>query len=458
MTSNEPMNKKTVFAWSMYDFANSSFTTLVVTFVYSVFFAKTMAADEIQGTALWTQGVSITAIVVALLSPIMGALADRGGYRKAFMLLFTVVCIVGTVMLYFQLPYEETVGRGIAPHTMHALLWFVIANIAFEMGCVFYNAFLPDIAPPSKIGRISGYGWALGYMGGLLCLFAAFVGLVFPETPLFGISKDAGQHIRSTNLLVAGWFALFSIPTFLILKEDKSAVSPPGTNLIRASFSQLRRTFSEIQRFRQVVRLLIAKMVYNDGLVTIFAMGGVYAAVAFGFSFEKVLVFGLVTNISAGIGAYFFGFIDDRLGGKKTIAITIVGLFASTLIATIAPTESIHLLGLSLPGEVFLWLAGLMIGIFSGPNQAASRSLLGRFAPPEKENEFYGFFAFSGKATAFVGPLLFGLLTTQFQSARAGISVILLLFLVGGILLLWVDEEEGIARAGRTEFSVEESV
>ncbi len=450
MTNDSLLNRKTVFAWSMYDFANSSFTTLVVTFVYSVFFAKTMAADEIQGTALWTQGVSMTAIAVALLSPIMGALADRGGYRKAFLLLFTAVCVVATTILYFQLPYETTVERGIAPQAMYALFWFVIANIAFEMGCVFYNAFLPDIAPPAKIGRVSGYGWALGYLGGLLCLSVAFAGLVFPETPLFGLSKDAGQHIRATNLLVAGWFALFSIPTFLILKEDKSAVSPPGTNLIRASFRQLANTFAEIRRFRQVVRLLIAKMIYNDGLVTIFAMGGVYAAVAFGFSFEKVLVFGLVTNVSAGIGAYFFGFIDDRLGGKKTIAITIVGLFTSTLIATLAPNAVVHVLGFAFPGEVFLWLAGLMIGIFSGPNQAASRSLLGRFAPPEKENEFYGFFAFSGKATAFVGPMLFGVLTTVFQSARAGISAILVLFLIGGVLLQWVNEKEGIALGGRT--------
>jgi UMF1 family MFS transporter len=164
-----------------------------------------------------------------------------------------------------------------------------------------------------------------------------------------------------------------------------------------------------------------------------------------------VLVFGLVTNVSAGIGAYFFGFLDDRLGGKRTIGITIVGLFLSTLIATVAPNEVVHILGVSFPGEAFLWLAGLCIGIFSGPNQAASRSLLGRFAPPEKENEFYGFFAFSGKATAFIGPFLFGSMTSWFHSARAGISIILLLFLVGGVLLYWVNEAEGIARAGRME-------
>lgn len=430
-------DKPAVFSWAMYDFANSSFTTLVVTFVYGAFFTKLMAADEIIGTALWSRGVTITAIVVALLSPLMGALADRGGYRKLFLFISTVVCIAGTVMLYFPEPYEALAAAGMPSQAIQALVWFVIANIAFEMGGVFYNAFLPDLAPGNKIGRISGYGWALGYVGGLLCMMIAFAALVFPETPWFGISTDAGQNIRATNLLVAGWFALFSIPMFLYVKEDRSQVQPSNGNLLRESFGQLAQTFKEIQPYRQVVRLLVARLFYNDGLVTIFAFGGIYAGITFGFGFDEIVLFGIVLNITAGLGAFLMGFLDDKIGGKRTIQITLIGLSLATLLGVLAPNK------------LWFWVAGIFIGIFSGPNQSASRSLLGRFVPPDKENEFYGFFAFSGKATAFMGPFLFGILTTTFGTQRAGVAAVLVFFLIGGLILRAVDEKEGVALAGR---------
>ncbi len=440
-----------MFAWSMYDFANSSFTTLVVTFVYAYFFSKLMAADDIAGTAWWTRGVAISAIAVAVLSPIMGALADRGGYRKAFMLFFTVVCVASTFALHFALPYETTQQLGIAPQTFRALILFVVANVAFEMGGVFYNAFLPDIAPPGMIGRVSGYGWALGYLGGLLCLAVALVGLVWPEAPVLGFSTEGSANIRATNLLVAVWFALFSIPTFLVLKEDRSAISPKGTNVLTAGFKQLMGTFAEIRKYRQIVRLLIARLVYNDGLVTIFAMGGIYVGLVFDFSFDEVMVFGIVTNVFAGLGAWLFGFVDDKIGGKRTIALTIAGLSLASLIAWMAPDRLVSFMGFSFEGRTLLWIVGAGIGIFAGPNQSASRSLLGRFVPPKKENEFFGFYAFSGKATAFLGPFLFGVLTSQFGTQRAGIVAVLALFLIGGILLFWVNEAEGIELAKRTE-------
>jgi UMF1 family MFS transporter len=420
-------DRRAVWSWALYDFANSPFTTLVVTFVYAAYFTRAIAPDEISGTTLWSRGVTITALTVALLSPLAGALADRGGYRKLFLLLSTVICVGGTLALYPVLPGDTT----------RALVFFVIANIAFEMGMVFYNAFLPDIAPRHRIGRISGFGWALGYVGGLLALVLALVALVLPEQPWLGISKEAGENIRATNLMVAVWFAVFSLPIFLWVKEDKSRITRGGS-ILRASFGQLASTFREVRGYRQVVRFLVARMIYNDALVTVFAFGGIYAAGTFGFTQSEIIVFGIVLNLTAGLGAWVMGNLDDRLGGKKTLLISIVGLSVASLLAVVSPNK------------VLFWVAGIVIGIFAGPNQAASRSLMGRFVPPEKENEFYGFFAFSGKATAFVGPFLLGSLTRLFDSQRAGVSCVIVLFVLGGLLLLSVDEREGIEAADRT--------
>lgn len=426
MTSSSSHDARSVWSWAGYDFANSPFTTLVVTFIYATFFTQVIAPDAIRGTALWSRGVTATAIAVALLSPIFGALADRGGYRKRFLAISTIAAIGGTLSLYGVLPGE--VGQ--------ALFWFVLANVSFEMGLVFYNAFLPDIAPAERIGRISGYGWALGYAGGLIALILALVTLVQPEVPWFGFSKVDGENIRATNLLVAAWFAIFSVPIFLWVKEDRSAVSPPG-RIVSETWTQLVRTFTEIRQYRQVVRFLFARLLYNDGLITVFAFGGIYAAGTFGFSMEDILVFGIVLNVTAGLGAFAFGFLDDSLGGKKTLLVTLVGLMAATLLAVLAPSRS------------WFWVAGILIGIFVGPNQSASRSLMGRFVPPDKENEFFGFFAFSGKATAFLGPFLLGVLTEAFDTQRAGVAVVLALLAVGFVALLAVDEREGIEVAGR---------
>ena len=411
----------------MYDFANSAFTTLVVTFIYSTYFVKSLASSEIIGTTLWSRGVTFSAIAVALVSPLAGALADRGGYRKSFLLVTTIIAVVATTVLYTATPGQ----------VMKALLWFAIANFAFEMGNVFYNAFLPDIAPREYIGRISGYGWGLGYIGGLLAMGIAMVGFVSAETPWFGFTKEAGANIRATNLLVAVWFAFFSIPIFLWVREKKAPVTQVR-GLLAASYRQLTRTFREARQYREIIKLLIARLVYNDGLITIFAFGGIYAAGTFGFTFTEIMIFGIVLNVAAGIGAFVMGFFDDLLGGKRTIQISLVFLIVATLLAIFTHSKTVF------------WVSGIMVGFFAGPNQSASRSLLGRFVPPEKENEFFGLFAFSGKATAFLGPLALGELTRVFHSQRAGVSIVAVLFVAGIVLLKWVDEKEGIRAAGRT--------
>lgn len=422
-------DRRAVWSWALYDFANSAFTTLVVTFVYATYFTQAIAADEITGTALWTRGVTITAIAVAVLSPFLGAMADRGGLRKRYLMIATVICVAGTTMTFFAEPGD----------VMQALVWVVIANIAYEIGLVFYNAFLPDLAPPDRIGRISGAAWGLGYAGGLVALAIGLFVFVLPEVAPFGLDKAMGEHVRATNLLVAAWFAVFAIPAFLFIREERPAERRSTWSLFSSTAREMGETFRSLGRYRQIVRLLVARLFYNDGLVTIFSLGGIYAAGTFGFTTEEIIYFGMALNVAAGLGAFLFGFVDDKVGGKKTIYASLVLLCIATLVAVLGQTKAM------------IWAAGLLVGLAAGPNQSASRSLLGRFVPDDKETEFYGFFAFSGKLTAFMGPLLFGILTTMFETQRAGVAVVLVFFILGALVLTTVNEREGIELADRPQ-------
>ena len=418
---------RSIWGWALYDFANSSFTTLVVTFIYAAYFVRGIAPTETIGTAQWSTAILITAIVVSLVAPVLGAIADRGGYRKRLLFLATISAIIATAILFF--PREGQV--------VFALAVFIVANISFETANVFYNAYLPDIAAGSRIGRISGFGWALGYVGGLICLALALIGFVQPDAPWFGLSTEGGENIRATNLLVAVWFAAFAIPMFAWVRDPDSKPVGDIGRVVTGAFRQLGSTFTDLKRYRQVFRMLVARLVYNDGLVTIFAFGGIYAVGTFDFSFDEVILFGIALNVSAGLGALVFGFVDDRIGGRNTILISLIGLVLATALAVMAQTKSA------------LWIAGVLLGLLVGPNQSASRSLIGRFIPEDKENEFFGFFAFSGKATSFLGPLLLGQLTLAFDSQRYGVAVIAVFFVLGGLLLLRVDEADGIRSSGR---------
>jgi UMF1 family MFS transporter len=411
----------------LYDFANSAFTTLVVTFIYATYFTKAMAPDEIIGTAWWSRGIAVSAILIAILSPLMGAIADQGGARKRFLAVSTGVCVLTTAALAFIAPGDT--GTAVL-----ALTLFVVANIAFEMSSLFNSAFLPSIASPERIGRVSGYGWGLGYVGGLLCLVVALVGFVQPEVPWFGMTTEGGWNVRATNLLVAAWFLLFSLPMFLHVPERRATHAKVD---VLGAFRGLAQTLRDVQRYREIVKFLAARLIYNDGLVTIFAFGGIYAAGTFGFTISEVILFGIVLNVASGIGAIAFGWVDDKLGGRNTILITLVALIIASLVAVLAPTRA------------WFWVAGVMVGIFVGPNQSASRSLMGRLVPEKHETEFFGFFAFSGKATAFLGPLLLGIVTKLFDSQRAGVATVIAFFAIGGVILLTVDEKRGMAGSER---------
>ena len=412
--------RKEIWSWCFYDFGNSAFTTLVITFIYSTYFTKAIAENEIDGTYLWSQAIAITAVIVSLLSPILGAIADKGGYRKIFLTLTTYMSIGATALLFFPIKGQ----------ILFALILVVIANVNFELGGVFYNAYLPEIVSRKKIGRISGIGWGAGYLGGLLAMLVAMVGFVSPDVPWFGLNIDTGEHIRATNILVAAWFFIFTLPAILYLKEKKVESANRIGIVVLNSIQELKKTFQEIKIYKNTVRFLISRLIYNDGLVTIFAFGAIYASGTFGFTFNEIMIFGIVLNIAAGSGAFLMGYIDDVIGGKLTIQISLIGLMIAVLLAVFANSK------------LLFWVSGIIVGLFAGPNQSASRSLMGRLTPPDKINEFYGFFAFSGKLTSFLGPMLLGIFTKYFSSQRYGVAVVFIFFFVGFLLMRNVNEPD----------------
>ena len=416
---------RVIWAWACYDWANSAFTTLVITFIYATYYTQAMAPDEVTGTLWWSRAVSVSAILTAVISPILGAAADRAGARKRFLAVSTAVCIAATLALAFVHP-------SLPNAALIALALYVVADTSFETGYVFYNAFLPTIASSSRLGRVSGYGWGLGYLGGLVCMGIALVGFVQPAVPWFGLSTEEGFNIRATNLLAAVWFALFSLPLFLVVPERHLG----GVRLdLRATVRELGGTLRAIGRYREIVRFLLARLVFNDGLITVFAFGGIYAAGTFGMTLSEVIAFGIVLNLASGFGAVAFGFLDDAIGSKRTIMLTLAALIVATTLAVWAPDRT------------WFWIAGILIGIFVGPNQSASRSLMARFVPEKRQAEFFGFFAFSGKATSFLGPMLLGTITAVSGSQRAGVATVLIFFAAGAILMATVDETRGIQAA-----------
>lgn len=406
-------------AWCGYDWANSGFPTVITTFVFAAYFTKGVAADEVTGTSQWAYAMSASALALALSSPILGAIADSAGRRKPWVAAFTLVAIAATAMLWFARPEPA--------YVLWALVFAGLANYSFEMAGVFYNAMLPSLAPPAILGRISGWGWGLGYAGGLVCLVVALAVLIQPRPPLFGLDKGAAEPVRATALLVALWFAAFSLPFFAITPDARSTGVTPG-EAIRQGLASISGTFRRVREFRSIVIFLISHMIYTDGLNTLFTVGGIYAAVTFGMDFDELLLFGIAMNVTAGLGAFVFGWIDDWIGPKSTILISISALTILGAILLIVETKTMF------------WIFGVPLGIFFGPAQSASRSLMARLAPPGLYGEMFGLFALSGKATAFMGPLLFGLVTDLANNQRAGLATILGFFVVGMLLLLPVPD------------------
>lgn len=410
-----------VAAWCLFDWANSAFPTVIITFVFAAYFTEAIAVDRVTGTSQWGYTMSLSALAVALAGPLLGAVADHSGRRKPWLAAFTALAVGATAMLWYARPETDWV--------MWTLLFVALANFGFEMGMVFYNAMLPELAPKDRIGRVSGWGWGLGYAGGLASLAVALVFLVQADPPPFGLDKGTAEHVRATALLVAGWFAVFSLPLFLFTPDAGPSGLAPAEALRRG----LRTLIATIKNLRQhgvIAHFLLARMIYTDGLNTLFAFAGIYAAGTFGMKLDEVILLGIAINATAGLGAVLFAWVDDWIGPKRTILISLVALTVLGAAVLVAQTK------------IQFWVFAVMLGVFVGPAQAASRSMMARLAPPHLRTEMFGLYAFSGKATAFVGPALLAWVTAYAGSQRAGMATILVFF-AAGMALLWPLPEPG---------------
>lgn len=411
-----------VLGWCLYDWANSPFTTIVLTFVVPAYFARAVVGDEAAAQADWGFMVGLAAFTVAVLSPALGAVADRTGRKKPWIAACAAAMVAASACLWFAGP-----GAGNA-----ALLLATAAAgiVAFEGGIVFYNAMLPRIAPPARLGRVSGWAWGLGYAGGLAGLALVLFGFVQAEEPLLGLDRDALEHVRIAGPVVAAWMALFCLPLFLWTPDAPATGVPVAAAAragVRAAVRDLAALFRDPGR-RTLRRYLIARMVFTDGINTLFAFGGIFAATAFGMSVAEVIGFGILVNVTAALGAVAGGWADDRLGARATI---LFGLGALVLVG----------IPMLLVRDAFVFtLLGMGLGFFFGPVQSASRSLMARLAPPGEEAEAFGLYALSGKVTAFAGPWLVGAVTLATGSPRWGLATVLPFLVAGGLLLLGVPE------------------
>ncbi len=419
MTDNNRASNRALAAWCSFDWANSAFPTVITTFVFAAYFTEGVSADKAAGTAAWGYAISVSAVLIAVLSPILGAVADHGGRRKPWLLVLTMTCVAASAGLWWVEPD--------ASFALMALVLVVIANTAFETGMVFYNAMLADLVPRDKLGRLSGWAWGLGYFGGLACLVVMLAGFIQTDAPWFGLSKDMAEHVRISGPVVAVWFALFSLPMFLWV-PDKPKSTIPAAQAVKQGMRALSDTIRRIGEFRNVARFLIARMFFIDGLNTLFAFGGIYAAGTFGFSFEDLILFGIGMNVTAGLGAAGFAWADDRFGAKAVIMVAVSGLIVLSAIVLVVESK------------ILFWTFGLPLGLFVGPAQSASRSMMARMAPADMRTEMFGLFALSGKATAFMGPALLGWVTVTMDSQRWGMATILAFFVVGLWLMRGVRE------------------
>ncbi|NKC33926.1 MFS transporter [Falsiroseomonas selenitidurans] len=407
------------WAWALYDWANSSFPTVVSTFVIAAYFASGIAADRVTGQAQWGWMQSAAGLAVAVLSPLLGAVADAGGRRRLMLGVFTLLTAAATGMIWFAQPDPSW--------ALYALVCVGLATVTFEIGTVFYNAMLPGVAPPGQLGRVSGFGWGLGYAGGLACLAVSLVLLVQPDPSPFGLDRGAAEHVRATALLVAAWLLLFSWPVLLAL-PDPAGPRPSWAEAASRGLAEIAGLIRTLPRKPDLARFLLARLFYTDGLNTLFAFGAIYAAGVFGMGFSEILVFGIAMNVTAGLGAAGFALVEDRIGSRRLVLgalAAMVVLGAGLLMATTV---------------LWFWVLALSLGLFFGPAQAASRSFMAQLAPPEEVAAHFGLFALSGRITGFLGPAALAAVTTATGSQRMGMATVLVFLLFGAGILATVRE------------------
>lgn len=414
-----PVTKKEILGWCMYDVADSAFTTVIVTALYAPYFSKIVVGDPARADLLWGGAAAISEVFVALLAPILGAIADYSGSRKKFLAVCAITIVFFTGSLYFVGPGAVALG----------LTLYIIANIGFAGGGVFIDSFLPGISNESNAGRISGTKWMLGYLSGLVALALC---LPLASNVVDNPTSEQLSMARLIPVVVAVYYAITVIPTFLFLR-DRSVRKPlpPGENYITVGFRQLKLTLRHIRRYKELFKLLIAFLVYNDGIVTVIYFAALYATVTLNFTSQEFAILLIIMNVIAAAGAFGFGWIADRIGQKRTIFISLFIWLAAVVIAYFSYSKT------------SFYVVAALAGTGMGSCQSVTRSLVALFTPKENAAEFFGFLGIAGKALAFLGPLVFGTISEATGSQRPAILAIGAFFIIGGILLSFVDERRG---------------
>jgi UMF1 family MFS transporter len=418
--------RREIFGFMMFDFANSSYTTVIITAVFNAYFVRAVVNQANRGVLLWAVSLSVSYFIVMIFGPVFGAMADHTRRKKRYLLGTYLLCVVCTALLFFVKP----------GYVSMAMLLVVFSNIGYEASENFVSSFLPDIAGEHEMGRISGYAWGFGYVGGLLSL-----GICLLIISYYKPDGDPTLPIRLSALVTALFFGVAAIPTFAWVRERRPTGAPPpsGGGYFRAAFRRLGETARNVRRFRELLKFLIALFFFYSGIRVVITFAAIYAQKELGFTPAATILLVIVVNVTASVGAFLFGFIEDQIGSRNTVLITLVIWVLTVLLAYSIPTRS------------FFWFVGNLAGLAMGASQASARALFGLFTPKSKSAEFFGFWGFAGKFSAILGILSFGVMSYLFSSNRLAILSTLFYFMVGLVILLFVNERRGREAAATYE-------
>ena len=405
--SEKLLTSKSQIGWALYDWASSPVPTLHATFIFAVYF--TTVIMPVGGSVVWAYMTGITAFTVAIISPMLGSYADSSGKFKELIVIFITLGSIATGLLWFAKPNETFIS--------YAIILSAISIFFLESSFIFYNAILSKMIKREQIGSLSGFAWGGGYFGAVIALIVVLGIFILPDKNIFSLDKSQSEHIRATMLFAASWAIIFSLPMMFYLPSFSQE------NKKISTITSLKKSIVEAQNVPNLLRFLLARMAYNDGLITLFAFGGIYAAKVFRFSQLEIILFAIGLNISAGLGAIIGGFLDDNIGPIKTIKLALIGLFLCGLIVIVSPYKMIF------------WIVGVSLGLFVGPIQSASRTYLSLTASDKHKGGLFGLYMVSGKLTSFIGPFLYGWLVMMSGNERYGMAVVLALIAFGFFLL-----------------------
>ncbi len=435
----ERASKKGIWGWMLFDWAGQPFHTLVITFIFGPYFVSTLFATEAQGQSTWGFLVGFAGILVAFSAPFLGAAADKTGPRKPWVFGFSILFVAGAIGLWWAIPGSE--------NYTWVYISFVAAFIGAEYVIIFTNSMLPDLVPRKDVGRLSGYGWALGYVGGVVVLFIMLLLIVtLPDSdvtilgtaPLFGLDPAMGEDFRISGPLSAVWFVVFAIPFFLFTPDVRKNVTVKSA--IKESNNGLVQTLKKLKKYPELWMFFLSSMLYRDGLVVLYSFGAIYAAGVLGWGTMELLIFGIAAAIAGAFGAWFGGFMDGRKGPMPVVQVSIVCLLLVSIAVLTITRESVLFMPVAEDSawpNIAFFICGAVIGAAGGAMQASSRTLVVHFVDGKLPmTEAFGIYAMAGKSTAFIGPILVGVVTALTASQRAGISPVVLFFLFG-IILLW---------------------